>query len=88
MPLHHPGAVQAELHARIGVDAVVDAAVVWHITAGHAGVGGVYDGIAGKGGDVSLSEIDAGLHLLQVLQSGDAFLFGFLCKISILNLPE
>lgn len=42
-----------QLHPRIGVNGVVDAAVVRNIAAGHAGIGSVDDGIAFQRGDVA-----------------------------------
>lgn len=63
LPLYHPSAIQTKLHTGVGMDAVVNASVVGHIAAGHAGIGSIDNGIAGKGGDVSLPEVDARLHL-------------------------
>ena len=54
--LHLLMAFGAELDTRIGVDTVVDAAVAGLETAQHPGVGGVYDRVHGKAGDVSLPE--------------------------------
>ena len=43
---HQLGAVQPQLNAGIGVDAVVDAGVAGDVAAGHPAVGGVDDSAA------------------------------------------
>ena len=71
---HEGGAVAAELHAGIGVDAVVDAVVAGAVAAGHAGVGGVNDGVAAQRGDVPLPEVQIAPDGGQVAKIGDALL--------------
>lgn len=52
--LHQRFTGEPQLHAGIGVDRVVNAAVVRHIAAGHAGVCCVDNGVAFQRGDISL----------------------------------
>lgn len=58
LALYEPGAIQPELNARKGMDAVVDAGVARHIAARHAAVGGIDDGTALEPGDVTLPKVD------------------------------
>ena len=53
---HDIGAQAAQLHARVRMDAVVDAVVTGLVTARHAAVGRVDDRVAGKRRDVPLPE--------------------------------
>lgn len=52
--LHQRFTGEPQLHAGMGVDRVVNAAVVRHIAAGHAGVCCVDNGVALRRGDISL----------------------------------
>ena len=55
LPLHHFVTFLAQLHARSGMDGVVDAAVKRMETAQHLAVGRIDDGINAETGDVALS---------------------------------
>lgn len=75
-----------QLHSRIGVNGVVDAAVVRNIAAGHAGIGSVDDGIAFQRGDVALPEIQPRLDGRQVCNIGNALCGGLALQILVLHL--
>ena len=75
-----------QLHPRIGVNGVVDAAVVRNIAAGHAGIGSVADGIAFQRGDVALPEIQPRLDGRQVCNIGNALCGGLALQILVLRL--
>ena len=64
MPLsaHQLRAVFPQLDPRIAVYAVVDAAVVRYIAAGHAGVRGVHDRIAAQSRNVAAPDIQPAAH--------------------------
>ena len=59
LAFHQLVAGEAEFHPGEAMDTVVDTPVVGHIAAGHAAVGCVDDGIAAKGRDVALPEIES-----------------------------
>lgn len=84
LALHDLSAVQPELNAREGVDAVVDAGVARHITARHAAVCGVNNGAALQPGDVALPEVEIAANRLQIGQAGDACIFDLLTQIFVL----
>ena len=85
LALHQLLAGQPQLHAREGVDGVVDAAMAGHKAAEHLAVGRVDDGVAAQGGDVPLPEIDPRLHRFQLLQVGDALAADFLLQVGVLH---
>ena len=85
---HQFRAGQPQLHPCVGVDGVVDAAVVGNIAAGHAAVGGVDDGVTLKCGDVALPEIQSRLDRRQVRNVRDALSGGFTLQIVVLHLQE
>ena len=85
LALHELGAIQPELDAREGMDAVVDAGVARHITARHAAVGGVDNGTAPNPGDVALPEIEIAANRLQIGQAGDASGFNLLTQVFVLH---
>ena len=58
-PLHDVGTLLAQLDARSGVDAIVDAVVQRRPTAQGLCVGGVHDGIHFQAGDVALPYLQA-----------------------------
>ena len=75
---------KAQLHARKGVNGVVDATVVRNIAAGHAAVGSVDDSITPKRCNVTLPEIQSRLNRRQVVNIGNALCCGFSLQIFVL----
>lgn len=67
---------------------VVDTAMVWIVTAGHAAVGCVDDGIAFQGGDVALPKVDPRLKGRQIGKIGHAPLGKAGAQIIVLNLQK
>lgn len=82
---HKAVAGVAQLHARKGVDAVVDTAVVRHIAAGHTAVGCVDNGVAPQGCDVPLPKIESFPHGAQAVHIGNALGGGFCLQIFVLH---
>ena len=78
LPGHQFRAGKAQLYPGIGVDAVINAAVVGQVTAGHTAVGRVHNGIAPQGGDIPPPEVQPRLAWRQAVQLGHAFGPGFL----------
>ena len=62
LPVHEFRTGKTQLYPGIGVDGVVDAAVVGTVAAGHAAVCGVDDGIALEGGNIALPEVQPRLQ--------------------------
>ena len=83
--LHELGAVQAELDASKGMDAVVNAGVARHIAARHAAVRGVDNGAAPEPGNVALPEVEIAADRLQIGQAGDASGFNLLTQVFVLH---
>ena len=88
LKFHELGAIQAELDARKGMDAVVDAGVARHIAARHAAVGGVDNGAAPEPGDIALPEVEIAANRLQIGQASDACIFDFLTQVFVLHVQE
>ena len=74
-----------QLHTRIGMNGVVDAAVVRDITAGHAGVCRIDDGVTPKRCNIPLPEIQPRLNRRQVVKIGNALCGGFSLQIFVLS---
>ena len=85
LALHELRAIQPELNACEGMDAVVDAGVARHITARHAAVCGVDNGTAPEPGDVALPEVQIAANRLQIGQAGDASILDLLTQILVLH---
>ena len=66
--LHKLGAFPAKLYPGKGMDAVVDAVVAGLVAAGHTAVGGIDNGSAFQGGNISSPEVDSLLNWMQVRQ--------------------
>ena len=88
LPVYDLRTGKTQLHPGIGVDGVVDTAVVRAVAPGHAAVGGVDDGIAFQGGNVPLPEVQPRLQGRQVSRIGDAFCGDFLLQVRILYLQK
>ena len=88
LAFHELSAVQSELYARKGMDAVVDAGVARHIAARHAAVCGVDNGAALQPGDVALPEIKIAANRIQIGQAGDACVFDLLAQVFVLHGQE
>ena len=84
LAFHELSAVQSELYARKGMDAVVDAGVARHIAARHAAVCGVDNGTALEPGDVALPEVEVAANRLQIGQAGDTCIFDLLTQVFVL----
>ena len=82
---HDLGADVSQLHARVGVDAVVDAAVARLVAAGHAGVRRVHDRVAPECRNVALPEIDPRLDRHQTVDLRDSSFRDGFAQIVILN---
>lgn len=67
---------------------VVDAAMVWIVTAGHAAVGRIDDDIAFQGGDVALPEVEPRLKGRQIGKVGHAPFSKTAAQIIVLNLQK
>ena len=74
----------AKLHARIGVDGVVYAAMAGSKAAQHLAVGGIHNGVDRKGGNVALPEIEARLYREQIGKPCDTPLCKALLQVRIL----
>ena len=85
LAFHELSAIQPELDARKGMDAVVDAGVAGHIAARHAAVGGVDNGAALEPGDVALPEVQIAADRLQTVQAGDARVRELLTQVFVLH---
>ena len=87
MPLlfHQLRAGEPQLHARVGVDNVIDALVIGNIAAGHAGVRSVDDGIAAERCDISLPEIEPRLHGNKIVHICNALGRGLALQVFILH---
>ena len=77
LPLHQLRTGKTQLYTRKGVNGVVDAAVVWNVTAGHTTVGGVHNGITLEGRNIPLPEIKTGLKGHEIGNIRDALGGGF-----------
>ena len=77
-----------QLYARIGMNGVVNAAMVVNIAAGHAGVCRIDDGIATERSNIPLPEIQTRLHGCQVGNIRDTLCGGFALQIGVLRLQE
>ena len=88
LPVHDLCTGKTQLHPGIGVDGVVDTAVVRAVAAGHVAVGSVDDGITFQGGNVPLPEVQPRLQGRQVSRIGDAFCGDFLLQVRILYLQK
>lgn len=82
---HQLRAGEPQLHARVGVDDIVDASVIGDIAAGHAGVRGVDDGIAAERCDISLPEIEPRLHGNKIVHVRNALRCGLALQVFILH---
>ena len=88
LPLHQFLAGNAQFDARIGMNGIVDAAVVRNIAAGHAGVCRIDNGVALKCRNIALPEIQPRLDRRQVNNIGNPFCGGFTLQICVLHLKE
>ena len=79
---------KAQLHPGIGVDGVVDTAVVGAVAPGHAAVGGIDNGIALERCNIALPEIQPRLQGRKVCHIRDALCGGFLLQIFVLYLQK
>ena len=83
--LHNVGTGKAQLHPGIGVDGVVDTAVIRAEAAEERAVCRVDDRVAPERGDVALPEADAGAHGRETADVRDAVPPRFLAQIRILH---
>ena len=81
--LHLLCAGEAQLHAGIGVDRIVDAAMAGDEAAQHLLVGRIDDGITGQAGDVALPQIQTALSLVQRRQLNDSLASAFFLQIEM-----
>ena len=79
---------KAQLHARESVDGVVNAAVIWNIAAGHAGVRRVDNGVAPERGNIALPEVEPRLHGRQLRNICDALCGGLVLQVCVLHFQK
>ena len=85
---HELCAFVAKLHARIGVDGVVYAAMAGSKAAQHLAVGGIHNGVDRKGGNVALPEIEARLYREQIGKPCDTPLCKALLQVLRILYPQ
>lgn len=61
---HQLRAGKTQLHTAEGVNLIINAAVVWTEAAQHLRVGGIDNGITGKGGNISLPKVNTAARRL------------------------
>ncbi len=64
LSLHDLLARPAQLHSRIGVNAIVNTAMIWDITACHSAISSIHNGITAQCRDIALPEAQASLSYL------------------------
>ena len=85
---HHLLAVQPKLHTRKRMNAVVNAPMIRHVTAGHPAVRRIHNRIAPERGDIALPEIQPRLHRRKVVDIRHALFCRLLLQIRILNVQK
>ena len=82
---HDFGAGGSELHTGIGVNGIVDAAVIRVKAAEQAAVCGVYDRIAFQRGDIALPQIQAVPYRPECAVVDDTLLLGLRLQVGVLH---
>ncbi len=88
LPFHQLLAGKPQFHTGIGMNGVVNTAVIRDIATGHPGICRVYNGVAAQGRNIALPKIYARLNRRHPVYIGNALCGYFILQVFVLHFQK